>query len=214
MERLQLHPRPDRRIQSQSTHQQRPVHGNAQPRTSPYLKPPMPTGQLLNTYYEHSDKIYEECEDKPSTACPSVAKESWCALSTAVPSSDVAEFRSYTSVASSWWAAHSSALADLKEECPDTWESAKMDVPSGEVWLDATEAFADCEGEGKAESGKDAKEEVKSEVSVPASASTSASVTDSASPKAKIDIGSKGLVVAVLMFWMGRKEWVLGQFRR
>jgi hypothetical protein len=167
---------------------------------SDYLTPPMPTGQLLDTYYEHSDKIYEECEDKPLTACPSVTKERWCALSTAVPSSDIAEFRAYTRVASSWWAAHSSALADLREECPDTWESAKMGVPSGEVWLDATEAFADCGGEGKAESGKDAKEEVKSEVSVPASAS----VTVSASPKAKIDVGSKGLVVAVLMFWMGR----------
>ncbi len=51
---------------------------------SDYLKPPMPTGHLLDIYYDHSDAIYKECEDKlpkPFTtfpACPSVAKVSWC----------------------------------------------------------------------------------------------------------------------------------------
>ncbi|KAF1968897.1 hypothetical protein BU23DRAFT_654992 [Bimuria novae-zelandiae CBS 107.79] len=52
---------------------------------SDYLTPPMPTGHLLDIYYDHSDAIYKECEDKipkPFTtfpACPSVAKASWCA---------------------------------------------------------------------------------------------------------------------------------------
>lgn len=47
----------------------------------------MPTGHLLEVYYDHADKIYEECEatiSKPFTtypACPSVAKASWCAVS-------------------------------------------------------------------------------------------------------------------------------------
>lgn len=54
---------------------------------SDYLNPPMPTGRLLDDYYDHSDAIYKECEDKlpkPFTtfpACPSVAKASWCAVS-------------------------------------------------------------------------------------------------------------------------------------
>jgi hypothetical protein len=54
---------------------------------SQYLQPPMPTGHLLEVYYDHSDAIYKECEEKlpkPLTtfpACPSVAKASWCAVS-------------------------------------------------------------------------------------------------------------------------------------
>jgi hypothetical protein len=53
---------------------------------SEYLQPPMPTGELLDVYYDHSDAIYKECEEKlpkPLTtfpACPSVAKASWCAV--------------------------------------------------------------------------------------------------------------------------------------
>lgn len=51
-----------------------------------YLKPPMPTGILLDAYHKHADSIYEECEktiSQPFTAyppCPSVAKASWCAV--------------------------------------------------------------------------------------------------------------------------------------
>ena len=58
---------------------------------SDYLSPPMPTGKILDIYYNHSDKIYKECEDKlpkPFTtfpACPSVAKASWCAVSEVKP---------------------------------------------------------------------------------------------------------------------------------
>jgi|SRR5690242_1283886 len=54
---------------------------------SDYLKPPMPTAHMLDVFYDHSDKIYAECEaniPKPFTtypACPSVAKASWCAVS-------------------------------------------------------------------------------------------------------------------------------------
>lgn len=53
---------------------------------SDYLHPPMPTGRLLDIYYDHSDKIYQECEDKlpkPFTsfpACASMATASWCAV--------------------------------------------------------------------------------------------------------------------------------------
>jgi hypothetical protein len=54
---------------------------------SDYLEPPLPTGHLLNIYYNHSDKIYQECEDKlpkPFTsfpACSSIEAASWCAVS-------------------------------------------------------------------------------------------------------------------------------------
>lgn len=54
---------------------------------SDYLKPPMPTGELLEIYYDYSDTVNKECEDKipkPFTtfpACPSIAKARWCAVS-------------------------------------------------------------------------------------------------------------------------------------
>jgi exo-beta-1,3-glucanase (GH17 family) len=53
---------------------------------SAYLQPPMPTGHMLDIYYDHSDKIYAECESKlakPFTtfpACQTMAQESWCAV--------------------------------------------------------------------------------------------------------------------------------------
>ncbi|KAH9862715.1 hypothetical protein J1614_010808 [Plenodomus biglobosus] len=115
---------------------------------SDYLKPPMPTAHMLDVFYDHSDKIYAECEaniPKPFTtypACPSVAKASWCAVT--VPSSDSADYRAYVSSAASWWSTHSSRLSDLQEECPNTWNDAKKEVLGGEIWLNATIAIAEC----------------------------------------------------------------------
>jgi hypothetical protein len=109
-------------------------------------------------------------------------------ISTAVPSSDVADFRSYTNSASSWWAAHSSMLADFQEQCPDTWGNAKMDTPGGEIWLNATIALAEC-SEQKAPAAHPQ----------PASVSISAPATGDASTKIKMDIVSAGLAVAMLM---------------
>jgi hypothetical protein len=60
-------------------------------------------------------------------------------------------------------------LSNLKEECPNTWENAKMDIPGGEIWLNAAPVSA----------------------SVP--------VTGNASLKPKIDVVSAGLAVAMLM---------------
>ena len=38
-------------------------------------------------------------------------------------------------------------LAELQEECPDTWEETKMSIPGGEIWLNATIAIAGCNAE-------------------------------------------------------------------
>jgi len=49
---------------------------------SDYLHPPMPTGHLLDVYYDHADAIFKECMDKLPEAltslpdCTSIAKES------------------------------------------------------------------------------------------------------------------------------------------
>jgi hypothetical protein len=83
-------------------------------------------------------------------------------------------------------------LADLQDECPNTWKSTKMDIPGGEIWLNATIAFADCVGEGKPAANAQA-----------AAASSSAPAEGSASSATKIDVVSAGLAVgAMLMFWV------------
>jgi hypothetical protein len=120
-------------------------------------------------------------------------------VSTAVPSSDLADFRSFTSSASSWWAAHSSMIPDTQEQCPDSWENAKMDFPAGEIWLNATIALADCEDGEKAAANAPA-----AAVSAPASASASAAVlasapaTGDASLMAKINAVGIGLAVGAI----------------
>jgi hypothetical protein len=129
-------------------------------------------------------------------------------MSTAVPSSDLAEFHSYTSVASSWWAARSSGLAEIKEQCPITWNDVKnRDVLFGEIWLNATIALADCDGEEIPAAAKSQHAAVSASPSAVMSgsalASTSASplATVSASPATKLhgDVISAVLAVAILI---------------
>ncbi|KAH8692465.1 hypothetical protein GQ44DRAFT_719864 [Phaeosphaeriaceae sp. PMI808] len=162
---------------------------------SDYLQPPMPTGHLLDIYYDHSDKIYEECEaklPKPFTsfpACPSVAKASWCALSTAVPSSDLAIFQSYGSIVSSWWSSHSSKLVDLVDDCPNSWNYAKKDLPGNEIWLNATIALAECFA------GDQPVKPVESTFKAPKT-----SISSSASRLPRAEAVSWGLAAAAMMF--------------
>jgi hypothetical protein len=117
-------------------------------------------------------------------------------LSTAVPSSDLAQFRSYTKTVSSWWAAHSSILPNLQEECPDSWENAKIDIPGGEIWLNATIALAGCSDEKKPIENVSAAA-VSASVSISVSVPTPA--TGDASSKTKVDAVIAGLAVAMLL---------------
>jgi hypothetical protein len=79
-------------------------------------------------------------------------------------------------------------LSNLKEECPNTWENAKMDIPGGEIWLNATIALAECSDEKAPAADAQA-----------APVSASVPVTGNASLKPKIDVVSAGLAVAMLM---------------
>jgi hypothetical protein len=51
------------------------------------LKPPKPTGVLLEAFNDHADHIYSECEKTMPTpftkfpACTDMPKRSWCAVS-------------------------------------------------------------------------------------------------------------------------------------
>lgn len=116
----------------------------------------------------------------------------------------MAEFRAYTSIASSWWAARSSALPDVLDECPNTWEDLKWDFPGGEIWLNATIALADCEGAEKLNVDANAQPASGSRsaaVSQSTAASPSASAKDSASAIKKIDVVSAGLAVGAMFLF-------------
>lgn len=119
-------------------------------------------------------------------------------ISTAIPSADLAEYRSYGSRASAWWSTHSSRLADLQDECPNTWETAKSNKLGSEIWLNATIALAGCvTGENLWQS---------TPTPVKESGST---LTDTAWSK-WVKVGGTVLLVAVLMLWNTQLEGYCG----
>jgi hypothetical protein len=79
-------------------------------------------------------------------------------------------------------------LADLQVDCPNTWESSKMDIPGGEIWLNATSALANCAGEEEPAADSRA-----------AAALPSTIVKGSASSVARIDAVSAGIAVGAML---------------
>ena len=90
-------------------------------------------------------------------------------------------------------------LADLQDECPDTWKDSKMDFPAGEAWLNATIAFSDCSGGEKP--AANAHSAIVS-ASTAASAAASAQSTSTASPTTKIELFTAALTMAMLMMML------------
>lgn len=83
-------------------------------------------------------------------------------------------------------------LADLQEECPNTWESSKMDIPGGEIWLNATIALANCTGAENLEAS--------AQVGDPSGdRSHTTPATGSASVATKINAISAGLAVGAIL---------------
>lgn len=114
----------------------------------------------------------------------------------------MAEFRAYTSTASSWWAARSSALPDILDECPNTWKDLQWDIPGGEIWLNATIALADCEAAEKSDPNAQLSSGSQSVAAAQSTtASPSAPAKDSASATKKIDAVSAGLAVGAMLFF-------------
>ncbi|RGP66168.1 hypothetical protein FSPOR_6788 [Fusarium sporotrichioides] len=110
---------------------------------------PKPTGALLNAILDHGDAIQKDC--KPTLtdamgmpACTFPPQSDWCAFSKTVPSNLQTAYSSYGSVASSFWAKHSSEAVEYAEHCPNRWFRAMTSLPYGAVWLNDTIAFAGC----------------------------------------------------------------------
>jgi len=120
-----------------------------------YFDMPKPTGALLDELLIYGDKLIEDCTltITPSATvvptCPFPERTSWCAFTTAAPQEVLPAYSSYASVASSWWAAHSSRAVEVVQSCPNTWISEMREALYGEVWLNNTIAFAGCYAEAR-----------------------------------------------------------------
>ena len=120
-----------------------------------YFDIPKPTGVLLDELLDYGDKLIEDCTltITPSATvvptCPFPEWKSWCAFTTAAPPEVLPAYSSYASVASSWWAAHSSRAVEVVQSCPNTWISEMREALYGEVWLNNTIAFAGCYAEAR-----------------------------------------------------------------
>ncbi|KAF5023086.1 hypothetical protein F66182_4843 [Fusarium sp. NRRL 66182] len=114
-----------------------------------YFDVPKPTGKLLNALLDHGDAIQEGCQSTMTdalgmSACTFPPQSQWCDFTKSAPSSLLPAYSSYASVASSWWAEHSSAAVDYAKYCPNRWFRAMTSYPYGAVWLNDTIAFAGC----------------------------------------------------------------------
>ncbi|GKU05911.1 unnamed protein product [Fusarium langsethiae] len=110
---------------------------------------PKPTGALLDAILDYGDVLLKDC--KPTLtdamgmpACTFPPQSDWCSFSKTVPSSLQTEYLSYGSVASSFWAKHSSEAVEYAQYCPNGWFKAMTSLPYGAVWLNDTIAFAGC----------------------------------------------------------------------
>lgn len=97
--------------------------------TSPleeYFNPPTPTGKLLTALLSYGDVLQKGCKSTLTDAlghptCTFPAQSRWCSVTNALPTTLLSEYSSYGSVASSWWAAHSSAAVEDALDCPSEW---------------------------------------------------------------------------------------------
>ncbi|KAM0228961.1 hypothetical protein ACHAPO_010368 [Fusarium lateritium] len=110
---------------------------------------PKPTGALLDALMDHGDAIQKSCKSTLTDAmgmpaCTAPPQSDWCAFTKSAPSSLLNSYSSFGSVASSWWAEHSSVAIEYAEYCPNRWFRAMTSLPFSAIWLNDTIAFAGC----------------------------------------------------------------------
>ncbi|KAK3364570.1 hypothetical protein B0T25DRAFT_576806 [Lasiosphaeria hispida] len=91
------------------------------PTLLPTVFPSTPTGTLKDALLSYGEKLVSESCTLTGIDvldCPYPDKPRWCAFATAAPTPVVSEFKAHGSVASSWWAAHSSKTVSLAQDCP------------------------------------------------------------------------------------------------
>lgn len=115
---------------------------------SQYADLPKPTGALLEALRSYGDKLLQDCTPivtgTVGPSCPFPEKSLWCGLTTDVPTAALPAYTSFGSVASSWWSAHSSAVATVIEKCPITWDQMWREIPGGDAWLKDVIVFGEC----------------------------------------------------------------------
>ncbi|KAG8670659.1 hypothetical protein FPOAC2_07490 [Fusarium poae] len=110
---------------------------------------PKPTGALFDALVDHGDEMQKGCKSTLTDAmgmrvCTFPPHSELCDFTKFAPSSLLTEYSSYGSIASSWWAEHSSEAVEYAEYCPNRWFRAMTSLPHGAVWLNDTIAFAGC----------------------------------------------------------------------
>lgn len=115
--------------------------------------PPQPTGRLMDAVASYGNKLRKDCKPtltnaRGQAACDFPPHTAWCGLGTAIPTTLAAEYSSYGSAASSWWAARSSEAVDFAQYCPGRWFTAMTAVPFGAEWLNETIAMSLCHDDG------------------------------------------------------------------
>ncbi|KFY29403.1 hypothetical protein V493_02384 [Pseudogymnoascus sp. VKM F-4281 (FW-2241)] len=114
-------------------------------RLAQYLDVPKPTGSLFDELQSYAAELYEPCLAAITIEhCPFPAQSDWCAFTTAAPAAVLPAYSAYASQAYSWWAARSSTLSFLTEDCPNVWHSILLTNAGSEEWLNDTIAFARC----------------------------------------------------------------------
>ncbi|KAL7629537.1 hypothetical protein AAE478_001058 [Parahypoxylon ruwenzoriense] len=121
-----------------------------------YFDVPKPTGSLLTALDSYASELFKTCTAAGAAAqsCPFPEQSLWCSFGTAAPSTVLADYSSYGSVASSWWSARSSAAVFLAQDCASSWWKVMTNTPNGQVWLNETIIFAGCYSEAHPTVGK------------------------------------------------------------
>ncbi|KAF7555884.1 hypothetical protein G7Z17_g1809 [Cylindrodendrum hubeiense] len=114
-----------------------------------YFDVPKPTGKLLDPILDYGDTLLKGCKSTLTdamgmSACTFPPQSDWCGFTKSAPSSLLPAYSSYGSVASSWWAEHSSSAVEDSKYCPNSWFKAMNSLPYGATWLNVTIAFAGC----------------------------------------------------------------------
>ncbi|RSM04593.1 hypothetical protein CEP52_006776 [Fusarium oligoseptatum] len=115
------------------------------------------TGELGSAFLSFGSELNKGCKSTfvdvmGNTACTNPPRTKICSFSDYAPSTLLSEYWYFGSMASSWWAEHSSQAVENAAYCPNRWFRAMRAVPYGEVWLNDTLAIVNCYVEAHATS--------------------------------------------------------------
>jgi hypothetical protein len=110
-----------------------------------YWDGPMPTGSLSTAVHEYGYILHKKICTSTGTneiKYPLPVESDWCGFSSRAPATILTAWRAYGSMASSWWAAHSSAASSVSIKCPQRMYDAMPCL--GDINLNQTIFWGNC----------------------------------------------------------------------